>query len=299
MPGKVIDGKAVAELVHQETAKEVAELARTHNLQPGLAVVLVGDDPASSVYVNMKAKKSLELGIYSEKIVMDKHSRQDEVLEVIARLNKDPKIHGILVQSPPPPQINEAELVRAIRPEKDVDCFHPVNVGKMLMGETDGFYPCTPYGILVLLEKSGIDPAGKHCVIIGRSNIVGKPMMALLVQKAKGANATVTVCHSRTANIADYTRQADILVAAIGKAGFVKADMVKPGAVVVDVGINRIEDPKNPKGYRLVGDVAYDEVAGKASHITPVPGGVGPMTIAMLMHNAVKACRLQHGVQKA
>ena len=244
----------------------------------------------------MKAKKSLELGIYSEKRMLDKNSTQEEVLSVIRELNSNPRIHGILVQSPPPPQIDEAAIVRAIKPEKDVDCFHPANVGKMLNGETDGFYPCTPHVIMIMLDKSGIDPAGKHAVIIGRSNIVGKPMMALLVQKAKGANATVTVCHSRTPNIADYTRQADILIAAIGKAEFVTADMVKKGAVVIDVGINRVADRNSPKGHKLVGDVKFAEVAEKASWITPVPGGVGPMTIAMLMHNAVKACKLQNGL---
>lgn len=292
MNEKIIDGKKISEEINKQTACEVAELARSNNVQPGLAVVLIGDDPASAVYVNMKSKKSQELGIYSKKIVLDKNSTMRDVLKVIDELNNDQKIHGILVQSPPPPQINEAEVVRAIKPEKDVDCFHPVNVGKMLLGETDGFYPCTPYGIMLLLEKSGIDPAGKHCVIIGRSNIVGKPMMALLVQKAKGANATVTVCHSRTVNIAEHCRKADILIAAIGKAEFVKADMVKEGAVVIDVGINRIDDSKAPKGYRLVGDVAFDEVLKKCSLITPVPGGVGPMTISCLMQNAVKACKL-------
>lgn len=296
MNAKIIDGKAVSSEINLETAQEVANLARNHNLQPGLAVVLVGDNPASAVYVNMKAKKSHELGIYSEKHVLDKNATHQQVLDLVNVLNKNPKINGILVQSPPPPQIDEAEIVRAIYPEKDVDCFHPINVGKMLMGETDGFYPCTPYGIMILLEKNGIDPAGKHCVILGRSNIVGKPMMALLVQKAKGANATVTVCHSRTADIAGHTRQADIIIAAIGKAEFLRADMVKNGVVVIDVGINRVEDKNSEKGFRLVGDVAYDEVSQKASHITPVPGGVGPMTIAMLMRNALKACKIQHGI---
>ena len=296
MSGQVIDGKSIAAQVHEETAKEVANLARNHNLQPGLAVVLVGEDPASQVYVNMKAKKSAELGIYSDKRVLAQDAAQQEVLDVVDELNKDQKIHGILVQSPPPPHIDESAIVRAIDPAKDVDCFHPANVGKMLLGEGDGFLPCTPHGIMVLLERAGVDPCGRHAVIIGRSNIVGKPMMALLVQKARGANATVTVCHSRTVNIAEMTRQADILIAAIGQAEFVKADMVKEGAVVIDVGINRVDDPDAKRGYRLVGDVAYDEVAAKASLITPVPGGVGPMTIAMLMHNAVKACKMQNGL---
>ncbi len=296
MSFQLIDGKKIAEILNKETAADVADLARSHNLQPGLAVILVGDDPASAVYVNMKSKKSTELGIFSEKIILDKNATMQELLEVIEKLNKNPKIHGILVQSPPPPQIDESVVVRAIRSEKDVDCFHPINIGKMLLGEDDGFYPCTPYGIMILLEKSGINPAGKHCVVIGRSNIVGKPMMALLIQKANGANATVTVCHSRTKNIAEHTRRADIVITAIGKAEFLKADMIKDGAVVVDVGINRIEDPKSPKGYRLVGDVAFDEVSKKASWISPVPGGVGPMTIAVLMRNTVKACKLQNNI---
>ncbi|HPN83797.1 MAG TPA: bifunctional methylenetetrahydrofolate dehydrogenase/methenyltetrahydrofolate cyclohydrolase FolD [Victivallales bacterium] len=296
MNSQIIDGKRISDEINKETASEVASLVQKHKLQPGLAVVLVGDDPASAVYVNMKSKKSAELGIFSQKIILDKNASMQEVLDVVNELNNNPKIHGILVQSPPPPQIDESIVVRAIKHEKDVDCFHPVNVGKMLLGETDGFYPCTPYGIMLLLEKSGIDPAGKHCVIIGRSNIVGKPMMALLVQKAKGANATVTVCHSRTKNISEHTKKADIIIAAIGKAEFLKADMVKEGSVVIDVGINRIEDPQNSKGYRLVGDVAFDEVSKKTSWITPVPGGVGPMTIAILMQNAVKACKQQNKI---
>ncbi len=294
--GKVIDGKLVAESVNEETAKEVAFLARSHNLQPGLAVVLVGEDPASKVYVNMKAKKSKDLGIFSDKRVLPEDATQEDVLAVVRELNADTRIHGILVQSPPPPQIDESEVVLAIDPSKDVDCFHPVNVGKMLLGDASGFLPCTPHGIMVLLERSGVDPSGKHAVIVGRSNIVGKPMMSLLVQKAKGANATVTVCHSKTADLAEHTRRADILIAALGRAEFVRGDMVKRGAVVVDVGINRVDDPGSEKGYRLVGDVAYDEVSQRASLITPVPGGVGPMTIAMLMHNAVKACRMINGL---
>ena len=290
--GNIIDGKSVAAAVNEETAKMVADMARNENRQPGLAVVLVGEDPASRVYVGMKVKKCAEMGIYSDKRVLPADATQEEVLAVVEELNDDPKIHGILVQSPPPPQIDEKEIVRAIKPEKDVDCFHPVNVGKMLLGEDDGFRPCTPAGIMELLARYDVDPEGKHAVIIGRSNIVGKPMMALLVQKAKGANATVTVCHSRTKNIAEIAAGADILVAAIGKPGFVTADMVKEGAVVIDVGINRVDAPETERGYRLVGDVDFEEVSKKASLITPVPGGVGPMTIAMLMRNAVKACEM-------
>ncbi|OGV34955.1 MAG: bifunctional 5,10-methylene-tetrahydrofolate dehydrogenase/5,10-methylene-tetrahydrofolate cyclohydrolase [Lentisphaerae bacterium GWF2_45_14] len=297
MSAKIIDGNAIAKEINQETAMEVAVLARNHSVQPGLAVVIIGDNPASQVYVGMKVKKSAELGIYSVRKSLDKNASQKEVLELIRELNADTKIHGILVQSPPPPQIDEEAVVSAINPLKDVDCFHHENLGKMLAGDRSGFLPCTPHGIMMLLERSKIDPAGKHAVVLGRSNIVGKPMMALLVQKAKGANATVTVCHSMTPDIAHYTKQADILIAAIGKPGYVTASMVKKGAVVIDVGINRLEDPSSPKGYKLVGDVNYDEVARIASHITPVPGGVGPMTIAMLMHNAVKACKIQKGIK--
>jgi len=293
MSAGIINGKEIASAVHNETAKKVEEL-KTKGIKPGLAVVLIGEDPASKVYVNMKVKKSAELGIYSRKIVLDKNATQEEVLTVVKELNNDDKINGILVQSPPPPQIDEDAVIKAINPDKDVDCFHPLNVGKMLLGDEDGFLPCTPNGIMELLKRSNVDPCGKHAVIIGRSNIVGKPMMSLLVQKSDGANATVTVCHSRTPDIGEITRQADILIAAIGKSEFVKAEMVKDGAVVIDVGINRVEDSEAPRGYRLVGDVAFAEVSEKASLITPVPGGVGPMTIAMLMHNAVKACRQQN-----
>ena len=296
MSAQIIDGNATAKQVNQETAAEVERLKSMHGLTPGLAVVIVGDDPASQVYVGMKEKRANELGLLSRKIVLAAETTQDELLAVVDQLNADPAIHGILVQSPPPPHIDEKDITLRINPAKDVDCFHPYNVGKMLIGDTDGFFPCTPYGVMVLLERHGIDPAGKHAVVIGRSNIVGKPMAALLVQKAKGANATVTICHSRTPDIAEQARQADILIAAIGKANFVTADMVKPGAVVIDVGINRVDDPAAKRGYRLVGDVDYDAVAAKAAWITPVPGGVGPMTIAMLMQNAVKACKLQHGL---
>ena len=289
MAAQLIDGKAIAEQVHCETAAGAAKLALEFGVRPGLAVVLVGNDPASRVYVNSKEKKARELGFYSVKIELPEDATQARVLEEVEKLNRDPLVHGILVQSPPPPQIDEQAIVLALNPDKDVDCFHPYNVGKMLIGDQDGFLPCTPWGVMVLLQRSGIDPAGKHVVVLGRSNIVGKPLMALLVQKAKGANATVTVCHSRTADLAAHCRRADILIAAIGKAQFVTADMVKPGAVVVDVGINRIADSATKSGFRLVGDVAFQEVAAKASAITPVPGGVGPMTIAMLMANTLKA----------
>ena len=294
MGARILSGAECAAACNAETGAMAAEFTRKHGLPPALAVILVGDDPASQVYVNSKAKKCVELGIRSEKFVLPRETTMDELLALIARLNGDRTIHGILVQSPPPPQIDEEKVIAAIDPAKDVDCFHALNVGKMLIGKTDGFFPCTPYGVLKILEFYGIDPAGKHAVVIGRSNIVGKPLMALLVQKAKGANATVTCVHSATRDLAAITREADILIAAIGKPGFVTRDMVKPGAVVVDVGINRIPDASKKSGFRLAGDVAFDEVEPVASAITPVPGGVGPMTIAMLMRNAVRAAEQQY-----
>lgn len=297
MKTNIIDGKLIAEQYNKETAAMIADIKNKYNIQPGLAVVLIGDDPASEVYVSMKSKRSAELGIYSLKKILPRDTPQKDVLAVIEELNNDKKINGILVQSPPPPHIDEHAIIDAIRPEKDVDCFHPQNVGKMLNGDEDGFMPCTPHGVMILLERSGVDPSGKHAVVIGRSNIVGKPMMSLLVQKAKGANATVTVCHSRTPDIAYFTRQADIIIAAIGKPEFLKADMVKEGAVVIDVGINRIDDRNTPKGYRITGDVDYENVSKKASLITPVPGGVGPMTIAALMRNTLKAFKLQNNIK--
>lgn len=293
MGAKILSGAECAAACNAETGAMAAEFTRKHGFPPALAVVLVGDDPASQVYVNSKAKKCVELGIRSEKFVLPRETAMAELLALIDKLNRDRTIHGILVQSPPPPQIDEEKVIAAIDPAKDVDCFHALNVGKMLIGKTDGFFPCTPYGVLKILEFYGIDPAGKHAVVIGRSNIVGKPLMALLVQKAKGANATVSCVHSATRDLAAITREADILIAAIGKPCFVKRDMVKPGAVVVDVGINRIPDASKKSGFRLVGDVAFDEVEPVASAITPVPGGVGPMTIAMLMRNAVRAAQQQ------
>lgn len=288
MAAKIIDGKAIAAEVNEETRRRV-EALRAAGRIPGLAVVLVGDDPASQVYVNAKAKKCAELGIHSDKRVLPADATMEQVLELIGELNRDPRIDGILVQSPPPPQIDEEKVIAAIDPAKDVDCFSERNVGKLLIGKEDGFRPCTPWGVMLLLEKSGIDPAGKHAVVIGRSNIVGKPMAALLMQKAKGANATVTVVHSGTPDIARFTRDADILIAAIGKPEFVRGDMIKPGAAVIDVGINRTPNPAGGRD-RLVGDVKFDEAVEVAGAITPVPGGVGPMTIAVLMSNAVTAC---------
>jgi len=294
---KIIDGRRISSEVNSETAEAVSQLVTQHGVRPGLAVIRVGEDPASTVYVKMKVKKCNELGIYSVMDVLPADISQSDLLQRIDELNADEKIHGILVQLPLPAGLDEDEVINHILPSKDVDCFHPQNVGKMLIGDIDGFFPCTPYGVKILLERSGIDACGKHVVVIGRSNIVGKPMAALMVQKQDGANATVTICHSRTPNITEFTKQADIIVAAIGKANFLTADMVKPGAVVIDVGINRIKDESTKSGYRLVGDVDYQNVAPLTSAITPVPGGVGPMTIAMLMQNTVKAATLIHKIE--
>ena len=283
---KMIDGKAVAEKVINECKDEIATL-KAKGITPGLAVVLIGNDPASKVYVGSKARKCEELGIYSLKIEMPADATQEEVMQVVKDLNQNPRIDGILVQSPPPPQIDEDAIVRAIDPAKDVDGFHPVNVAKLVLEDPTGFIPCTPHGCMRLLKDAGVETYGAEVVVIGRSMIVGKPMALLLM--GKSGNATVTVAHSRTKNLAEVCRRADIIVAAIGKPEFVTADMVKEGAVVIDVGVNRIDDASDKRGYRLVGDVAYEEVAPKCSAITPVPGGVGPMTIAMLIKNTVIA----------
>src|SRR5467141_1410608 len=289
--GNLIDGRAVADKVYVDLRKEIADL-KSKGVTPGIAVVLVGDDPASRAYVRSKDKMSRELGLHSVKLELPAETMQNELLARVEELNRDPKVHGILVQSPPPKQIDEAAIVRALDPRKDVDGFHPLNVAKLAMGDPTGFVPCTPLGVQRLLIESKIDIAGAHIVVLGRSMIVGKPVALLLMQKAKGAAATVTVAHSRSKNLKEITRSADILIAAIGRAHFVKANHVRDGAVVIDVGINRMDDKSNERGYRLVGDVAFDEVAPKASAITPVPGGVGPMTIAMLMSNTVKAARM-------
>lgn len=287
----LIDGKAVAAKLNQETARQVAELAAAGKTTT-LAVILVGEDPASQVYVRNKIRTCQEVGIISREIRMSADSTTEEVLAAVKSLNDDPDVDGILVQSPPPKQVDEEAVISAIDPDKDVDCFAERNVGRLLIGQKEGFRPCTPWGVIELLKYSNIDPAGKHAVVIGRSNIVGKPMAALLMQKAAHANATVTVVHSGTPDIARYTRDADILIAAIGKAGFVRGDMIKPGAVVIDVGINRIFDETLGKN-RLVGDVDFDKAVEIASMITPVPGGVGPMTIAVLMRNAYTAAKLR------
>ena len=287
---RLIDGKALAKRIRAEVAAEVAEL-RLRGVTPGLAVVLIGDDPASAVYVGAKERASREAGMAGDTIRLPAHASQSELLELVERLNRDERVHGILVQMPLPAQIDPDTVIRHIRPDKDVDGFHPVNVGKLLIGHTDGFVPCTPAGVQRMLVEHGVDTRGAECVVIGRSTIVGKPMAALLMQAGAGADATVTVCHSRTRDLAAHTRRADILIVAAGRPRMVTADMVKPGAVVIDVGMNRIADPTTVSGTRLVGDVDFDGVRRVAGLITPVPGGVGPMTIAMLLHNTVRAAR--------
>ena len=283
-----IDGAAIAAKVLEETKQRAAAL-RERGIRPGLAVVLVGDDPASRAYVRSKDKKAADLGFHSVKKELPASTTQAELLVVVEELNRDPSVHGILVQSPPPAHINEAEIVRAIDPRKDVDGFHPVNVGKLAMDDPTGFVPCTPMGCIRLLAEAGIETSGRKAVIVGRSMIVGKPMALLLMRKGSGGDATVTVAHSRTKNLAAITREADIIIAAIGRPHFLGSDHIRDGAAVIDVGINRVDDPASPKGYRLVGDVDYEAVAERCSSITPVPGGVGPMPIAMLMSNAVTA----------
>jgi methylenetetrahydrofolate dehydrogenase (NADP+) / methenyltetrahydrofolate cyclohydrolase len=291
MAARIIDGRAVAEKVYAQLRGEIAEL-QARGVTPGLAVVLVGDDPASRAYVRSKDKMCRELGLHSVKLELPASTTQEELLARVEELNHDSAVHGILVQSPPPKHIDEAAIVLALDPAKDVDGFHPANVAKLALGDDSGFVPCTPLGCQRLLVESGIEISGAHVVVLGRSMIVGKPLALLLMQKGKAADATVTVVHSRSRNLQEITRSADIVVAAIGRAGFVTADHVRDGAVVIDVGINRVDDTAAAKGYKLVGDVAFDEVAAKAAAITPVPGGVGPMTIAMLMANTVKAAQL-------
>jgi len=285
----IIDGRAIAEKVYTELRGEIAEL-KSRGLTPGPAVVLVGDDPASRAYVRAKDKMCRELGLHSVKLELPATTKQEELLARVAELNHDPAVHGILVQSPPPLQIDEAAIIRALDPRKDVDGFHPLNVAKLTMGDDSGFVPCTPLGCLRLLRETNVSLSGANVVVLGRSMIVGKPVALLLMQK--GVDATVTVVHSRTRNIREICHRADVIIAAIGQPHFVKADHVREGAVVIDVGINRVDDAASERGYRLVGDVDFDDVLKKASAITPVPGGVGPMTIAMLMANTVKACRM-------
>ena len=288
MPAELIDGAAVSRKIRAEVAASTRALI-ARGITPGLSVILVGSDPGSTVYVGAKERACVEAGMRGETIRLPSTTTEAELLAQVDRLNADPRVHGILVQSPLPRHIDPQKVIRRIRPEKDVDGFHPVNVGKVLIGDRDGFAPCTPAGVQVLLHEYGVETSGRECVIIGRSNIVGKPMAALMVQPGEMADATVTICHSHTRNLTWHTRNADILIAAVGRREMVTGDMVKPGAVVIDVGMNRVDDPSTKKGTRLYGDVHFPSVSQVASKITPVPGGVGPMTIAMLLRNTVRA----------
>ena len=289
MTAKIIDGKQIAESMRAELKAEVAELAKK-GIVPGLGVILVGDDPASKSYVTAKQKACSEIGIFSDDNRLPENTPQKKLLSLIKRLNKDPKIHGILLQLPLPGHIDESEVLLAIDPAKDIDGFNPINVGKMVLGQKT-YLPCTPHGVAQLLIKSGVKIEGAHVVIVGRSNIVGKPLANILLQKSPLGNATVTICHTRTKNLAEHTKRADIVVAAVGRPNTITADMIKEGAVVIDVGINRVDDPSKKTGYRLIGDVDFENVKEKASFITPVPGGVGPMTITMLLYNVVDAAK--------
>jgi len=291
LPADLIDGRAIAKKVRADAAERAKRLIEK-GVRPGLAVVLVGEDPASVVYTSAKSKAAEEAGMYSLNLRLTADISQADLLARVDALNSDPKIHGILVQMPLPKQIDPDTVIRRLDPSKDVDGFHPVNVGKMLIGERDGFIPCTPAGIQVLLKESGVRTPGKNCVVIGRSNIVGKPMVALMLQDNENANCTVTVCHRHTVDLKARTLEADILIVAAGRPRLVTGDMVKPGAVVIDVGTNRVNDPSTKSGTRLQGDVDFDSVRAIASKITPVPGGVGPMTIAMLMANTVRAAEM-------
>ncbi len=290
MAARIIDGTEIARRIRAEIAADIDVLTRESGITPGLAVVLVGDNPASGSYVRNKNKAAHEIGIYSEQHTLPQATPEAELLALVEKLNKDPRIHGILVQLPLPPQIDEQNVITAILPDKDVDGFHPISLGRIMTGQK-GFRPCTPLGIQKLLSYSGVRTKGSHVVVVGRSNIVGKPIANMLMQKEEDADATVTLCHSHTRDLPAITRQADILIAAIGRPEFVTADMVREGATVIDVGINRIADPSHPKGQRMVGDVKFDEVSRKAGAITPVPGGVGPMTITMLLYNTLQSAR--------
>ena len=294
LTGNLIDGRAIAQEVHAETESRVATL-KLAGVEPGLVFIRVGEDPASKVYVGMKERTAARLGIRSDTTVLPENTPETGLLELLGKLNADASVHGVLVQAPLPRHIDETNVFSAVSPAKDVDGFHPLNAGKLMLGEGGGFIPCTPGGVHELLIRSGVTIEGAEVVILGRGNIVGKPMAAILCQKAKYANATVTLCHSRSRDVAEHCRRADIIVAAMGVAGFVKANMVKPGATVIDVGVNRVDDPATEKGYRLVGDVDFAAVQPVAGKITPNPGGVGPMTIAMLMRNTVRAAEQQTG----
>ena len=288
MSAKIISGRDIARTIRDELNEQVAELSR-EGLVPGLATVLAGDDPASRLYVGMKNRAAAEAGIHSRQVTLPAETTQEELLGLIAELNADPAIHGILVQLPLPRQIDESRVLLAIDPEKDVDGFHPVNVGRLATGDLNVLAPCTPRGVIEMLLRSGVDPSGKHVVVVGRSNIVGKPMALLLLRRAPGGNATVSVAHSRTADLGALTRTADVLIVAVGRPNTVTGEMVKPGVTVIDVGTNRVDDPTRERGYRVVGDVDFEGVSEVAAAITPVPGGVGPMTIAMLLANTVEA----------
>lgn len=291
MTARILDGAALAQQIRNEISREVAELS-ARGVTPGLAVVLVGDNPASQVYVRAKGKACREAGMYSETITLPAEATEGDVLGTVDRLNADPRIHGFLVQLPLPRHIDSERVLHRVAPHKDVDGFHPMNVGKLVVGDPTAFRPATPYGVQQMLIRSGIETKGAHAVILGRSNIVGKPMATLLLQDGPGGNATVTVCHSRSRDLPAITRSADVLIVAIGKPRFVTRDMVRPGTVVIDVGINRVPDTSEPRGYAIVGDVDFGPVSEVASAITPVPGGVGKMTIAMLLTNAVQAARI-------
>ena len=295
MAVQLIDGNAIAREVRSEVKVGVERLRAERGVVPGLATVLVGEDPASQVYVGMKNRDAGELGFHSRQLTLPADTPEAELLGLVQGLNAAPEIHGILVQLPLPLQIDEARVLLAVDPAKDVDGFHPTNMGRLASGASDVLVPCTPRGVVELLLRSGHEPAGRHCVVVGRSNIVGRPMASLLLRKGRGGDATVTVAHSRTPDLGAVTRLADILVVAIGRPGTIRRYMVKPGAVVIDVGVNRVDDPSSGKGYRLVGDVAFDEVREVAAAITPVPGGVGPMTRALLMSNTVDAAEALSG----
>ena len=295
MSAQIISGKDIANEIRAELTIDVARLKDEAGVTPGLATVLLGDDPASQMYVGMKNKAAAAMGIHSRQITLPADTPEDELVGGVAGLNADPEIHGILVQLPLPEHIDEGRVIEAIDPSKDVDGFHPVNVGRIATNSDDFFAPCTPAGVIEMLTRSGHDPAGKHVVIVGRSNLVGRPLASLLMRKAPGGNATVTVCHSRTRDLGAVTRTADILVVAMGQPEMITADMVAPGAVVIDVGTNRVEDETRENGYRQCGDVLFAEVAEIAAAISPVPGGVGPMTITMLLSNTVKSARLTAG----
>ena len=293
MGAQIISGRDIADEIRAELKDRVAHLKEGSGVTPGLATVLVGENPASQMYVGMKNKAAADMGINSRQITLSVDTSEDELLGVVSGLNADPGIHGILVQLPLPDHIDEGKVLEAIHPSKDVDGFHPINVGRLATDSGDFFAPCTPAGVIEMLTRSGHDPSGKHVVVVGRSNIVGRPLAALLLRKAIGGNATVTVCHSRTGDLGSVTRSAEILIVAMGRPEMITAEMVAPGAIVIDVGINRVDDPSRDKGYRVCGDVLFDEVAEVAEAISPVPGGVGPMTITMLLANTVKAASLR------